>query len=58
MKTGTHPMEVQSKFLRDDLTQYPIPARDGRASRVIVVEKVRRRSKLPVAGSAQESADH
>ncbi|WP_291860818.1 hypothetical protein [Bradyrhizobium sp.] len=58
MKTGIRPMEVQSKFERDDLRQYEIPARAGQSARVIVVEKVLRRSSLPVAGMGQDSADH
>ncbi|MDO9563682.1 MAG: hypothetical protein Q7J60_18865 [Bradyrhizobium sp.] len=60
MKTGIQPMEVQSKFLRDDLKQYEIPARAGQSPKpaAIMVEKVRRRSSLPVSGMARDSADH
>ena len=57
MKTSMQPMEIQSNFLRDELRQYAIPARGGQ-SRLIIVEKVRRRSKLPVSSKVQEPVDH
>ena len=56
MKTGVQPMEVQSNFLRGDLRRYEIPARAGQ-SRLIIVEKARRRSKPPVSRKAQEPVD-
>jgi len=56
MKTGVQPMEVQSKFMREDLRQYEIPARGGQSKSIVVV-KVRRRSKPPASSEAQEPID-
>lgn len=59
MKTGIQPMQVQSKFLRDDLRQYEIPARAGQSleTKSIVVEIRPRRSRPTVAGKVQSLAD-
>jgi hypothetical protein len=49
-------MEVQSKFIREELRQYEIPARGG-PSKLIVVVKVDRRSKPPASSEVQEPDD-
>ena len=68
MSAGFRPMEVQSRALRDELTQHPIPAPPrGRLSvssgailssksKLIVVER-RARSKVPASNEARNPAD-
>lgn len=56
MKTSVQPMEVQSKFMREELRQYEIPARGG-PSKLIVVVKRDRRSKPPASSEVQEADD-
>lgn len=56
MKTSVQPMEIQSKFMREDLRQYEIPARGGQLRSIIVV-KVNCRFKPPASSEAQEPID-
>ena len=56
MRTNVHPMEVQEKFIREELRQYEIPARGG-PSKMIVVVKLDRRSKPQASSQVQEPHD-
>lgn len=56
MKTGVQPMEIQSKFMREDLRQYEMPARRGQSRSTIVV-KVDRRFKPSASSEAQDPID-
>jgi hypothetical protein len=71
MNAGFRPMEVQSKSLRDELTQHAIPAPAparvrlsvtsrlilSSKSKQIVVERLRTRSKPAASGKAQKLVD-
>lgn len=59
MKSGSRPMQVQPDFIRDHLKQCGIPAPASRSSgpRVIIVERLPRRSKPAEPGKMQTSAD-
>lgn len=59
MKSGSRPMQMQPDFVRDHLKQYSIPAAASRSSeqRLIVVERLPRRSKPAQSSKMQISAD-
>ena len=59
MKSESRPMQVQPYFIRDHLKQYSIPAPASRSSgpRLIIVERLPRRSKPADPGKMQISAD-